>query len=772
MGRVLWTVTDACVSRKGKFVTVGLWLLLAGALSPQAAGLSRLYDQSLTSQLPGNAPSQQALRLARTEFPEAPGATALVVLLDPDGLSLADRRTASRVSEWLGGADGREVSQVLSVYTTPQAGAQLISPDGTTMLIVAVLRTAVYDARTGNSVANIRRHLRDATAGTRLRAYVTGPAAIAVDAGAVFRSIDLQLLLATVGLVLVLLVLLYRSPLLPLVPLLSVGVVVSAVQGLLAVAAARGVIAVGQMPANIATVLLFGAGTDYTLFIISRYREELRVEADRHVAMKKTMRAVGEAIASSAGAVLLAMLTLLLATLGLYTSLGWVLAIAMAVMLAAGVTLVPALLVTFGRVAFWPYVPRVGDSTRSGRQGLWFAVGRVSAARPRLVASAGLATLAILSLGNLSAQQSFSLLGAFRAPTEAAAGFDVLRRHNPPGTIDPTNLYIQLDRPVYERLTAIDQAVSSAASVPGVAAVRGLTRPDGKPPALSPAQLEAYAAELPNDVLSGQSPAPPGLPVRERLALGLLAAGRQFVSTDESVTKLTVVFGDDPYGVAAIQRIEQLQHVVQNSLFASGVKGEVLIGGQTAALADTMAASQRDTAIVIVAVLAVVGLVLAVLLRSLVAPIFLLAVLTLNFLAVIGAAALVGRWAGTEGINYAIPLYTFVFLVSLGADYTIFLMSRVREEVRLLGTRPGVAIAVGRTGGVISSAGLILAGTFSVLAGLPLTVLFQLGACVAAGVLLDTFLVRPFIVPGLVIWLRRWAWWPSAPVPRSAAVSL
>ncbi len=772
MARVLCKVTDSCVSRKGKFVTLGLWLLLAGGLSPQAAGLSRLYDQSLTSQLPRNAPSQQALRLARTEFPEAPGATALVVLLDPDGLSLADRRTASRVSEWLGGADGREVSQVLSVYNTPQAGAQLISPDGTTMLIVAVLRTAVYDARTGNSVANIRRHLRDATAGTRLRAYVTGPAAIAVDAGAVFRSVDLQLLLATVGLVLVLLVLLYRSPLLPLVPLLSVGVVVSAVQGLLAVAAARGLIAVGQMPANIATVLLFGAGTDYTLFIISRYREELRVEADRHLAMKKTMRAVGEAIASSAGAVLLAILTLLLATLGLYTSLGWVLATAMAVMLVAGVTLVPALLVTFGRVAFWPYVPRVGDSTRSGRQGLWFAVGRVSAARPRLVASAGLATLAMLSLGNLSGQQSFSLLGAFRAPTEAAAGFDVLRRHNPPGTIDPTNLYIQLDRPVYERLTAIDQAVSSAASVPGVAAVRGLTRPDGKPPVLSPAQLEAYAGELPNDVLSGRSPAPPGLPVQERLALGLLSAGRQFVSTDELVTKLTVVFGDDPYGLAAIQRIEQLRHVVQNSVFASGVKGQVLVGGQTAALADTMAASRRDTAIVIAAVLAVVGLVLAVLLRSLVAPIFLLAVLTLNFLAVIGAAALVGRWAGNDGINYAIPLYTFVFLVSLGADYTIFLMSRVREEVRLLGTRPGVAIAVGRTGGVISSAGLILAGTFSVLAGLPLTVLFQLGACVAAGVLLDTFLVRPFIVPGLVIWLRRWAWWPSAPVPRSAAASL
>jgi uncharacterized membrane protein YdfJ with MMPL/SSD domain len=241
-----------------------------------------------------------------------------------------------------------------------------------------------------------------------------------------------------------------------------------------------------------------------------------------------------------------------------------------------------------------------------------------------------------------------------------------------------------------------------------------------------------------------------------------MQAGRQLISADGSTIQLSVVFADDPYGVAAIDRMSALHAAVAEALTRYGVAALVLAGGQTAALADTMGLSRRDTVVVVAAVLLVVGLVLAALLRSLVAPVFLLGVLTLNFLAVVGiASAIFGRFTGGDGLNYAVPLYTFVFLVSLGADYTIFLMSRVREEVARLGPRPGVAHAVGRTGGVISSAGLILAGTFAVLAGLPLTVLFELGACVAAGILLDTFVVRPLVVPGLVVWLGRLAWWPS-----------
>jgi putative drug exporter of the RND superfamily len=762
IGRALAAVTDFAVSRRGKYVVLLAWVALAGALSPQAGRLSSLYDQTLTGQLPAGAPSQQASGLARREFPDARSTPALIVLFDPRGLTLADRRTAATVSDDLPGSIGRrELAGLLTVYTTPQAGDQLISPDGSAMVMVAELRSPGADPATARAVSRTRDRLAALTRGTPLRAYVTGPAAIAVDAGTVFRSVDLQLLLATVGLVLVLLVLIYRSPILPLAPLLSVGVVLVAVQGLLAIAAERGAFPVGQMPANIATVLLFGAGTDYTLFIVSRYREELRSEPDRHVAMRQTMRAVAEAIGSSAGAVLLSMLTLLLAGLGLYASLGWVLTTAMAVMLVAGLTLVPALLLLLGRAAFWPFVPRAGVARTPASAGPWMHVGQWVGGRPRLVAASGLAVLALLALANTGSQLSYSLLGAFRAPTGAAAGFDVLRSHTLPGSLDPNTVYLQLPGPADRRLVAIDAATAAAQTVPDVSVVRSPTRPDGVAPFVPAERLQSLVDALPAGLLAGEA-VPPGLPPDELRAAALLEAGRSLVAPGGATVRLTVVFADDPYGVPAIDRIAVVRQAVQKALQGAGASARVLVGGQTAALADTRSQSQRDTVVVVVAVLLVVGLVLGVVLRSLVAPLFLLGVLTLNLLAVVGAAGLAfGRLGSGDGLNYSVPLYTFVFLVSLGADYTIFLMSRVREEVGRRGPREGVAVAVGRTGGVITSAGLILAGTFSVLSLLPLTVLLQLGTCVAAGILLDTFVVRPLVVPGLVLWLGPRTWWPS-----------
>ncbi len=285
IGRALGTVTDAAVSRRGKYLVLLAWLALAGALSPQAGRLPSLYDQSLTSRLPASAPSRQALALAQREFPQVPGIPALIVLFDPKGLDLADRRIAEAIGGWLPSSAGPgDLAWLVSVYNTPQAGSQLISPDGTTMVMVAQLRSSAADARTAQAVAAIRRHLATVTAGTSLRAYATGPAAIAVDAASVFRSIDLQLLLATVALVLVLLVLIYRSPILPLVPLLAVGLILVVVQGLLALSAGRGVFPVGQMPANIATVLLFGAGTDYTVPGDDEERSARSISAGAHAA--------------------------------------------------------------------------------------------------------------------------------------------------------------------------------------------------------------------------------------------------------------------------------------------------------------------------------------------------------------------------------------------------------------------------------------------------------------------------------------------------------
>lgn len=753
----------ATVSRRGKWIVVAAWLLAAGASAPLAARLPALYDPSLTNQVPAWAPSQQAEALASREFPNSSLTAALIVLCDPQGLTPADRRVASRVDAWLTSGGPRQVQAVISVYRIPRAGSQLISADGTAMVIVAGLGGSPYGDGIKQAVATIRGHLKEATAGTGLQAYLTGPAGIAVDAGVVFESTDRNLLLATITLVLLLLILLYRSPVLPLIPLIGVTAVLVVVQGLLAIAAQRGVFPVGQMPASIATVLVFGAGTDYTLFIVSRYREELHTEADHHVAIARAMSAVAEAIASSGGTVLLGVLALLLAGLGLYSSLGRVLAIAMAVILCAGLTLIPALLALLGRAAFWPLVPRREGTGQAGKSGAWTWVGRQVVVRPRIFALSGIALLALLALGSVGSKTSFSLLGAFRTPTESGKGFDVLRARVAPGELDPTAVYFQL-ADAYSSLAAVDAATSAAAHVSGVATVRSLTRPDGRAPAVTIAELQATAQSLPRAVLLGQAPAPvAGLSQNQGLALGVLLAGRQYVSADGSTSQLSVVFSDDPYALPAINRISVLRDRIHTALTESGASTAVLVAGQTATMADQQALSERDTAVVAGVVLLVVGLVLGLLLRSLVAPLYLLGVLALNFLAVLGLASLVfQRILSGDGLNYAVPLYTFAFLISLGADYTIFLMSRLREEARSVALDEALRVAVGRTGGVISSAGLILAGTFAVLGTLPLTALLQLGVCVAAGVLLDTFVVRVLVVPGVVTILGRRNWWPSA----------
>ncbi|HEX6122292.1 MAG TPA: MMPL family transporter, partial [Ktedonobacterales bacterium] len=268
---------------------------------------------------------------------------------------------------------------------------------------------------------------------------------------------------------------------------------------------------------------------------------------------------------------------------------------------------------------------------------------------------------------------------------------------------------------------------------------------------------------------------PPTDPLQAQ-AVGLFAASTQYVSPDDSTIKLTVVLQDDPYALAAINRIAPLRATVARALAANGLglsdatSASASLAGQTALLADTQRLNQRDMLLIVPAVLLLVGIVLALLLRSLIAPLYLLGAVTFNFLAALGVCGFFFvRVEGQDGYNYAIPLYTFIFLVALGADYTIYLMSRVREEGQRLGLEAGVPLAVGRTGGVITSAGLILAGTFAVLTTLPINILYQLGICVAVGVLLDTFVVRGLLVPGLVLLLGRWNWWPGRLSPRGGA---
>ncbi len=797
--RLLHAFTDAASSRRGKFVTIALWLVAVALFTAFAPKLADVYDNN-TQQIPASDASQVAQRLLLKQFPASRGAPAIVVFTDPGGLSDADRAHAHAVSDWLtSAAKPAGVGQVISTFTIPQAAPQLLSKDGTTMTMIVQLTVEQTDANALSAVVKaIRAEVALETGGGALRGYVTGPAGIIADTVTVFSGTDVTLLLATVGLVLVLLLLVYRSPILPLLPIVAVGMVLQVANALLALAARGGLLDVSQQASSIATVLLFGAGTDYTIFIVSRFREELRHTEDKHLAMRTTMHAVGEAITSSAGTVVLALLTLLLATIGLYSSLGPTLAASIAVMLVAGLTLVPALLTWLGRAAYWPFIPRYQPALPDAPPtiaeiralGFWGRLGAWTA-RHRVVALVGsVALLSVLALGNLGIARSYNFLTSFRDKTDATTGYAALQQRFPAGSLAPTTVIIQLhgaDPNVYHHLAELDAITAALARQAHVAEVQGPTRPLGQAPTVSPQTLQAQIAALPDAIKqairAGQTPqvgaAADGAPEPQVIAaIGAYAASVQYVSADSATAQLSVAFDDDPYALPAINRITSLRTATNRALSANGLgagattSATAYLAGQTAQLTDTQADDVRDTRLIVPVTLALVGLVLMLLLRSLIAPLYLLAAVTLNFFAAIGVCSFIfQRVQGQDGIYYAIPLYTFIFLVALGADYTIFLMSRVREEAQRSGLETGVPVAVAHTGGVITSAGLILAGSFAVLTTTPLTLLYQFGICVAVGVLLDTFVVRGLLIPSLALLLGRWNWWPGrlekpAPTPR------
>jgi len=771
----------AVTGRWGRWITLLVWIVAAAVLSVAGPKLASYYDKGGFGI--GDQESVRAAALIQQAFPSAQGVPAIIVVHNPAGLAAADEATAQQISEWLasksratGGTGPPGVAAVVSPYTVPGARAQLVSADNTTMEIVAALGGGLSDDQRTEAVKAIRAYTDGFDGRAGLQVKVTGPAAIITDAAAIFGETDVTLLLTTVGLVLILLLAIYRSPLLALAPLIAVGVATAVVNPLLAFAARGGLFPVGQQAASILTILLFGAGTDYTIFLAARYREELGREPDRIVALRRAVVGVGEAITSSAGTVIVALLTLLLTTLTLYRGLGPTLALGVAVMLLAGLTLVPALLAILGRAAFWPLVPKVRDTAteEAGRgRGFWGRLATIVGRRPGVAVVGSVLLLGVLALGNLGTSEVFNFLTGFRKPTPSAEGYKLLAAHFPPGTLAPSDVLVKLPAggDAWTQLSALDFIQTQLAAVPNVTRVTGPTRPPGAAPTTELGALRTAIAALPPATRAalrgGQGGPPSGAGATgggaNAAAIAAYAAGSPFVGVDGATVRYTVTLGSDPYGVPALDTVAPLRMVAQAAVRGTlGPDATVLLGGVSPQQADTRTVSDRDTALVVPLVLALTALILGLLLRSIVAALFLLATVTLNYFAALGAASfLFTRIQGDEGVAYAIPLYGFIFLVALGADYTIFLMSRVREEVAIRGTLAGTQEALRRTGGVITSAGIILAGTFLVLTTLPLRELYQLGVVVALGVLLDTFVVRGLLVPGIVILLGRWTWWPG-----------
>ena len=572
-----------------------------------------------------------------------------------------------------------------------------VSEDNTTAVITIPMDEIDDVEPRGERIAEIRA-IAASNAPLGITAYVTGPEGFQVDLAGVFEGADFVLLGSTVIIVIILLLITYRSPTLWIVPLLVVGVA-DGMAGQIGrnVAAFFNLSADGSVT-GILSVLVFGAGTNYALLLISRYREELLTNEDRHEAMAKAVKGAGPAIIASGGTVVLALLTLSLAELGVTRALGVVCATGIVVAMISALGVLPAAIVVFGRGLFWPFVPRFGGVNKS-QSGWWAKLGTGVSKRPVTVAIIGVAILGGLTLGSTGVTIGIPETEQFRVKPEAVVGIEVLGEAFPAGESSPTQIVANND----------------------------------------------FAQDV----------------VQAALTLNIVASA-EVVNSNDTMSRIDVVLDAEGGSEEAYVAIVDLREAVQ------GVAGaNALVGGDDATRLAVKQAYERDQLLVIPLILILVFIVLVVLLRALLAPILLLTSVVLSFFSAIGASWLLFENVfGMSGLDFSVFLYSFLFLVALGVDYSIFLVSRAREEsANLAGkvdqpTRQGMIRALGATGGVITSAGILLAAVFAVLGVLPLIALFQVGVIVGIGVLIDTLLVRTVVVPALAFIAGDAFWWP------------
>jgi putative drug exporter of the RND superfamily len=723
---MLRRASSLAAGRRAKWVILVVWVIVGVALSPLQPKLQEATTNESEAFLPESAESTQVNDLIEDRFPEGRQVDAIVVYTRDGGLTASDRRRiaadagrlceADRIAalnrvitsrglacdpasggQAAGAAAGRPAGAAGEAASRPPRGApSLVSEDGTTELVVA--QTSTEDSEEIQKDVDAIKAVvpsPDAPSG-ELRAYVSGTAGFIADSIDAFESIDSTLLMVTVTLVLVLLLLIYRSPVVALVPLFVVGIAYGIAAGIVYGLVEAGVFEINGQTTGILIVLMFGAGTDYCLLIVARFKEELRRTDDKHAAMANATRRTGPAILSAGGTVFASMLVLALADFKATQDMGPVLSLGIAVMLLVGLTLLPAVLSILGRNAFWPAIPRVGSEQRRPLD-IWRRIGHVVHDRPVAAMLVATAVLVAGALGNLDDRGALDFGEGFRDDPDSKLGQDIIDEKLSPGQSAATNVVAA---------TSVAPRVTDAL----------LTSPE----------VEA------------------ALPVSR--------------SDDGELTRIDVTLSSDPFSDQASEGIPDMRDLVD------GVAGPqtALIGGLTAENHDTSETLSSDARIIVPLVLLLIFLILVLLLRAVVAPLYLVATVVLSYGFALGASSLFYTYVLNQpDSDPGLPTFAFIFLVALGVDYNIFLISRIREESAKLGNKEGVITGLERTGGVITSAGLILAGTFSALMALPLEGLFQIGFTVALGLLVDTFLVRTILVPSIAFQLGDRNWWPS-----------
>jgi RND superfamily putative drug exporter len=653
-------------------VSAAIFALGSGATEETAPGVG----------LPESAESARVAAL-QEGLPAADSTSALLVYSrDGAELTAVDTAAITTATTSLG-----ELS--LDGFVPPPS----VSEDGSAALVVVPLES-LTDVTAQSERAEELRELANADLPDGLTALLTGPEGFAVDVAAVFEGADFSLLLTTVIVVALLLLITYRSPWLWLVPLVVVGLA----DGLAAIVATRiaaiAGITLDASVTGILSVLVFGAGTNYALLLIARYRDELRLEDDRHVAMAKALRGAGPAIIASGSTVVLSLLTLLFAQLTGNRALGLACAVGIVVAMVFALVVLPAALVLFGRGLFWPYVPRFG-SVNPAQKGIWYRLGTLVSRKPVAVAVAGTLLLGGLALAGVpQIKVGLAQTERFTAVPEAVVGQEIIADAFSAGSGSPAVVIANSD--------FAEQVATAAERVDGV-----------------------------DSATVGES--------------------------DGEISQINVVLDASAETPAAFAAVKDLRAGL------SSIDGaDALVGGLDAQSLDVNEAQQADQNLVIPLILALVLLVLVVLLRAIVAPVLLLLTVVASFFGSLGASWLLFRSVfDFPAVDTNVILFSFLFLVALGVDYNIFLVTRAREEAVRYGTRTGMIRALSATGGVITSAGILLAAVFAVLGVLPLITLTQIGIIVCIGVLLDTLIVRTVLVPALAFMAGENFWWPS-----------
>lgn len=662
------------------------WLLALGVFVLAAGFMALVGGNAAAGQAPLSVPTDSDSAKVQKLSNQFPGGDRVPLIVVVNGSGAPDALKQA--------CEGARARMLATIHDGAPGAPVLVSGDGKAAIGIVPISAELSGLPLNEEVAALRTAANQGLP-AGMTAHVTGGPAFGADIANAFSNANITLLAVTASVVALLLIATYRSPVLWLVPLVVIGFADRLASAVGVMVASLTGLSFDGSTSGITSVLVFGAGTNYALLLISRYRQELRRHRDHRDALRRAVRMAGPAIVASNATVVLALLTLVFASTPSTRSLGALAACGLLVAAVSVLVLLPPLLAVCGRRLFWPFVPQPGDTKHEATEtGIWHRVAEAVSRRPVLVASVTIVLLGVLATGLLSTRVGLSQTEQFRVRADSVTGFDIVAQHFPAGLANPTEVIAPTDK-----APQVQQAITAT---PGVVSAN-----------------------------------PAG-------------------TSGSGLTKWSVVTDAAPSSPRAFSTIAALRDSTR------AVTPEALVGGPDAQALDTRDAAVHDRVLLIPAILLVILVVLYALLRSALAPPTLLAATILGALAALG----LGGWAsihvfGFPALDNIAPLYAFLFLAALGVDYTIFLVTRAREEAAGHGARDGMVRAVSATGGVITSAGIVLAAVFCVLGVLPLIVMTQLGIIVGLGILLDTFVVRTLVIPALFALIGDRIWWPA-----------